>query len=181
MPVRAFEGIHPTIDPTAFVHPDAMVIGDVWIGPESSIWPGVVIRGDVNAIRIGAGTSIQDGSVLHVSRVTARHPQGIPLQIGDRVIVGHHVNLHACTLQDDCMIGIGAIVLDGAVVESGAMVGAGSLVPPGKRLTAGQLWIGAPAKALRPLTPEEREAMAATVDSYRTLSTRHARSLRETI
>ncbi|GAB0058726.1 Protein YrdA [Candidatus Magnetaquicoccaceae bacterium FCR-1] len=177
MPIRPFEGIFPTIDPTAFVHPDAVVIGDVVIGAESSIWPGAIVRGDVNPIRIGARSNIQDGSVLHVNRATARYPNGVPLIIGDDVIVGHNVNLHACTLEHGCMIGIGAIVLDGAVIESGSMVGAGSLVAPHKRVAAGQLWMGSPAKALRDLTPEERESMRLTVESYRTLARRHAESL----
>ncbi|MBF0627368.1 MAG: gamma carbonic anhydrase family protein [Magnetococcales bacterium] len=174
MPIHPFEGIVPIIDPTAFVHPDAVVIGDVQIGPESSVWPGAVIRGDVNPIRIGARSNIQDGSILHVSRATPQRPNGIPLLIGDDVIVGHHVNLHACTLQDHSMIGIGAIVLDGAVVEHSAMVGAGSLVAPGKRVTAGELWIGSPAKSLRPLSPEELEGIRATVESYRQLAKRYA-------
>ncbi|MBF0163455.1 MAG: gamma carbonic anhydrase family protein [Magnetococcales bacterium] len=178
MPIRPFEGILPTIHPTAFVHPDAVVIGDVVIGAESSIWPGAIVRGDVNPIRIGARCNIQDGSVLHVNRATTRYPSGVPLIIGDDVIVGHHVNLHACTLEHGCMIGIGAIVLDGAVVEAGAMVGAGSLVAPHKRVGGGQLWIGSPAKSLRELTPEERESMRLTVESYRHLARRHAESLR---
>ncbi|MBF0189740.1 MAG: gamma carbonic anhydrase family protein [Magnetococcales bacterium] len=177
MPLHPFEGILPQIDPSAFVHPDAVVIGDVQIGPESSVWPGAIIRGDVNPIRIGAWSNIQDGSILHVSRPTPSRPNGIPLIIGDRVIVGHHVNLHACQLMDDCMIGIGAIVLDGAVVESTAMVGAGSLIPPGKRVTAGTLWIGSPAKPLRPLSPEEQDAMRATMESYRGLGRRYKKSI----
>ncbi|MEO5347778.1 MAG: gamma carbonic anhydrase family protein [Magnetococcus sp. YQC-9] len=176
MPIRPFEGILPSIDPTAYVHPDAVVIGDVVIGAESSVWPGAIIRGDVNPIRIGARSNIQDGSVLHVNRATKRYPNGVPLIIGDDVIIGHHVNLHACTLEDGSFIGIGAIVLDGAVVEAGAMVGAASLVAPGKRVAAGELWIGSPAKSLRPLTPDEQESMRATVASYCQLARRHAAS-----
>ncbi|MBF0179606.1 MAG: gamma carbonic anhydrase family protein [Magnetococcales bacterium] len=174
MPIHPFEGIFPTIDPTAFVHPDAVVIGDVHIGPRSSIWPGVVIRGDVNAIRIGADTNIQDGAILHVTRATEKHPNGIPLRIGDRVIIGHRVVLHACDLRDDCMIGMGAIVLDGAIVESEAMVGAGALVAPGKTVPARELWFGAPAKPLRALAGEEIAAMRATAENYHALAKRHA-------
>ncbi|NGZ05437.1 MAG: gamma carbonic anhydrase family protein [Magnetococcales bacterium] len=177
MPIRPFEGIWPTIDPTAFVHPDAVVIGDVHIGAYSSIWPGAVVRGDVNPIRIGCGSNIQDGSILHVNRPTPPRPEGIPLIIGNDVLVGHHVNLHACTLRDRCMIGIGAIVLDGATVEENAMVGAGALVAPFKTVKAGELWVGSPAKSVRLLSQEEREAIQATVISYQELARRHARNV----
>ncbi|MBF0293883.1 MAG: gamma carbonic anhydrase family protein [Magnetococcales bacterium] len=173
MPIHSFEGIFPTIDPSAFVHPDAVVIGDVHIGPRASIWPGVVIRGDVNAIRIGADSNVQDGSILHVTRATDKHPQGIPLRIGNGVIIGHRVVLHACDLHNGCMIGMGAIVLDGAVVESEAMVGAGALVAPGKTVPSRELWFGTPAKLLRALSGEEIAAMRATVENYHALAKRH--------
>ncbi|MEO5362215.1 MAG: gamma carbonic anhydrase family protein [Magnetococcus sp. DMHC-8] len=166
MPVYPYRGVMPSIDPTAFVHPDAVVIGDVHIGAGSSLWPGVVIRGDVNRVRIGARTNIQDGSVLHVTRPTADHPEGIPLLIGDEVTIGHQVTLHACHLHDRSMVAIGAIVLDGAVVEEQAMVGAGSLVTPGKRVAAGELWMGSPARPVRVLDERARLAMAATNANY---------------
>lgn len=177
MPIYPFAGITPTIDPTAFVHPDAVVIGDVWIGPDSSIWPGAVIRGDVNFIRIGRGTNIQDGAILHVSRATDKKPDGLPLRIHDHVIIGHNVTLHACTLQTGCMVGMGAIVLDGAIVEENAMVGAGGLVPPGKTIGTGELWVGAPAKRLRMLSQDEINDLQATALHYQQLAKRHAAAL----
>ncbi|MBF0428336.1 MAG: gamma carbonic anhydrase family protein [Magnetococcales bacterium] len=177
MPVYPFGGIIPTIDPTAFVHPDAIVIGNVHIGPGSSVWPGAVIRGDVHFIHIGAGTNVQDGAVLHVSRATALKPDGLPLRIGDNVVIGHNVTLHACTIGNDCMIGIGAIVLDGAVVEASAILGAGAMLPPGKTVITKELWVGAPAKRLRELSPEEIQAIEATAESYRQLAKSYAIAL----
>jgi len=137
------------------VHPRATVIGEVVLGGNSSVWPGAVIRGDVNSIHIGADTNIQDNSVLHVSHKTAADPVGGPLVIGDRVTVGHSVILHACTIEDECLIGMGSIVLDKAVVKKHVLLGAGSLVPEGKILESGHLYLGRPAKAVRPLTAEE--------------------------
>ncbi len=124
----------PNIDPSAFVAPGAAVVGDVTIGSEAIIWYGCVLRGDDHWIRVGPRTSVQDGTVIHVSLETH------PTDIGADVVIGHGVRLHGCTLQDRCLIGIGAIVLDGAVVESGAFVAAGALVAPGKRVPGGELW-----------------------------------------
>ncbi|WP_130471128.1 gamma carbonic anhydrase family protein [Candidatus Magnetaquicoccus inordinatus] len=166
MPVEPYRDIWPSIDPTAYVHPSAVIIGDVHIGANCSIWPGVVIRGDVNYIRIGARSNVQDGSILHVTRVTEEHPQGIPLLIDEDVTIGHQVSLHACHLRARSMVGIGAIVLDGVVVEEEAMVGAGSLVAPGKRVGAGELWLGSPAKMVRILDERARRAIAATTENY---------------
>lgn len=166
MPIYPYQGVFPTIDPTAFVHPDAVIIGDVHIGPHSSVWPGVVIRGDVHYIRIGARTNIQDGSILHVTRPTVDNPEGVPLLIGDEVTIGHQVSLHACQLKDRSMVGIGAIVLDRVVVEEQAMVGASSLVTPGKRVPAGELWMGSPARSVRVLDDRALQAMAATNANY---------------
>lgn len=166
MPIYPYQQVVPTIDPTAYVHPDAVIMGDVHIGAYSSIWPGVVIRGDVNFIRIGARTSVQDGSILHVTRPSEDNPDGSPLLIGDEVIIGHQVSLHACHLKDRSMVGIGAIVLDRVVVEEQAMVGAGSLVTPGKRVPAQALWMGSPARMVRNLTPKALAEMAATVTNY---------------
>ncbi|MBF0400960.1 MAG: gamma carbonic anhydrase family protein [Magnetococcales bacterium] len=166
MPIYPYQGIFPTIDPTAFVHPDAVVIGDVHIGAYSSIWPGVIIRGDVHYIRIGERTNIQDGSVLHVARPTPENPAGIPLLIGDEVTIGHQVSLHACHLHNRSMVGIAAVVLDGVIVEEQAMIGAGSLVTPGKRVPAGELWMGSPARSVRILDDRARQAIAATNSNY---------------
>jgi len=155
MPIRPYEDKIPEIHPTTYVDETALVIGDVRIGEDSSIWPMTVVRGDVHRIEIGARTNIQDGSVLHVTHDSVFKPGGSPLIIGDDVTVGHGVVLHACTLEKYCLIGIGTVVLDGAIVREKAMIGAGSLVTPGKELTGGYLWVGRPAKRLRVLTEQE--------------------------
>jgi gamma-carbonic anhydrase len=177
VPIYSFANIQPQIDPTAFIHPDAVIIGDVTIGSHSSVWPGVVIRGDVNKIIIGAETNIQDGSILHVNRPTEKEPEGVPLIIGDRVLIGHQVTLHACRIESEGMVGVGAIVLDRAIVGERAMLGAGSLLPPGKSMEAETLWFGSPAKYIRPRSQEEIAATAKTITSYTTLASRHQESL----
>ena len=174
MPIYAYRDQVPRIHETAFIHPDAVVIGDVEIGAHCSLWPGVVVRGDVNSIRIGERVNIQDGTILHVSRPTADNPAGHPLVIGNGVNIGHHVTLHACTVEDECMIGIGAIVLDGAVIRRGAMLAAGSLVPPGKTVAAGELWMGNPARSVRPLTDAERERFRTINEGYAALGREHS-------
>lgn len=131
------------------------MIGEVEIGEDSSIWPSTVIRGDVNHIRIGKRTNIQDSSVLHVTRKTEARPEGHPCIVGDDVTVGHKVLLHGCTLQNLCLVGMGAIILDGAVIPPMTLVGAGSLVPPGKQLESGFLWLGSPVRKVRPLNEKE--------------------------
>ena len=139
-----------------------------------SVWPTVVIRGDVNFIRIGAESNIQDGSVLHVTHRSAMNPEGFPLIIGRGVTVGHKVVLHGCTLGDHCLIGIGAIVMDGAVIEDRVILGAGSLVAPGKRLVSGHLYLGSPARQIRPLREEEIQSLAYSKDGYVRLMARYA-------
>lgn len=151
--VLPWQGVWPKIDETAFVAPNACVIGDVEIGAESSIWFNVTIRGDVNSIRIGARSNIQDGSVIHVTR--AKHET----VIGDDVLVGHMAVIHGCRLESGAFVGMGATVMDAAVVEGGAMVAAGALVSPGKVVKSGQLWAGTPAKYIRDLTPEELDSL----------------------
>ncbi len=161
--IRPFGGVWPAIDDSAFIAPGAVVIGDVVIGPQSSIWYGVVVRGDDHAIRIGARTNIQDGTIIHVfndGRST------FPTEIGDDVIVGHGAKLHGCRLDNGCLIGIGAIVLDGAVIERQALVAAGSVVAPGKVVPEGQLWAGNPARYKRDLTDEERGYLGWNVGHY---------------
>lgn len=150
-----------------------LVIGDVHIGARSSIWPGVVVRGDINRIRIGRETNIQDGCILHNSHDGPFMPGGSPLIIGDRVTVGHKAVLHGCEIHDECLIGMGAIVMDKAVVESGVMVGAGSLVPPGKTLASGYLYTGSPVRQARPLTDREKEYFAYSAGYYVKLAQRH--------
>lgn len=171
MTIRSFNGISPSIAPTAYVDETALVVGDVTIGDDASLWPMAVARGDVHAIIIGRRTNIQDGSVLHVTQDNSFNPGGYPLHIGDDVTVGHNVTLHACTIEDLCLIGMGSTVLDGAVIHSRAMVGAGSLVTPGKELEGGYLYLGSPAKKARPLTEEEL--------SYLTYSSRHYAALKD--
>lgn len=158
--IRAFRNIMPTIAPDVFIAEGAVVIGDVHIGEQSNVWFGCVIRGDVNIIRIGARTNIQDGTVIHVTRKTG------PTIIGSGVTIGHSVLLHACTLEDDCFIGMHSTVMDGAVVESGAWVGAGAVVTPGKRIPKGQIWAGNPARYLRDIKPEEKAFIPISSANY---------------
>lgn len=153
--IAAYQGIAPHLADGVFVHDSAYIIGDVVVGARSSIWCGTVIRGDVNRIRIGAETNIQDLSVLHVSHKSTARPEGAPLQIGDRVTVGHRVILHGCEIGDECLIGMGSIIMDHAVLEPQVLLGAGSLVPEGKRLKSGYLYLGSPVRELRPLTADE--------------------------
>ena len=168
MALRSFQGKHPEVASTAFVEESAQLIGRVEVGPESSIWFNAVARGDINAIRIGARTNIQDLCCLHVTRV-------FPVTVGDRVTVGHSVTLHGCTIGDDCLIGMGATVLDGARIGSGCLIGAGALVVPGTEVPAGSLVVGAPAKVKRPVTAQERELIARSVESYIQLVAEYAR------
>lgn len=154
-PIASFRGVRPQLAPGAWVHPRATVIGEVSLGRDASAWPGAVIRGDVNSIAVGEATNIQDNSVLHVSHKTPANPKGGPLVIGARVTVGHTVILHACTIEDECLIGMGSIILDRAVIQKHVLLGAGSLVPEGKVLESGNLYLGRPAKLVRALTDEE--------------------------
>jgi len=154
--IRAYKGISPTIGNDVFIDPAAVVIGDVHLGDDSSVWPCAVIRGDMHRIRIGARTSVQDGSVLHITHAGQFNEQGYPLTIGDDVTIGHSVNLHGCTVGDRVLIGIGSIVLDGATIENDVVLGAGSLVPPGKTLASGFLYMGSPCQSIRPLKDAER-------------------------
>jgi len=153
--VQSFNNHTPRIADYVYIHQTASIIGDVHIGPDCSIWPGAVIRGDVNSIRIGAGTNIQDLSVLHVNHKSSEDPIGAPLIIGNNVTIGHTVILHGCTIEDECLIGMGSIVMDKAVLQKHVLLAAGSLVPEGKVLESGYLYVGSPARRMRPLTEEE--------------------------
>lgn len=164
--IAPYQGVSPRLGADTYVHPSAQIIGDVVIGDNASVWCGAVVRGDVNGIRIGAETNIQDLSVLHVSHKAAANPAGAPLVIGSRVTVGHRVILHGCEIGDECLIGMGAIVMDGAVLEPHVLLGAGALVPEGKRLAGGHLYLGSPAKAVRPLRPEEIAYFAYSAAHY---------------
>ena len=179
MTVQTFEDQTPRIHPSAYIADSALVLGDVEVGAGSSLWPMTVARGDIHRIRIGARSNIQDGSVLHVTHDGEHAPGGFALEVGDEVTVGHRVILHGCILEDRCLIGMGAIVMDGARVGSGAMVGAGALVAPGKALEGGHLWLGSPARRVRPLTAREQEYLAYSAAYYVALARRHAGSSTE--
>lgn len=171
--IRPFGGNRPAIDSGVWIDPTALVIGNVAIGRDSSVWPMAVVRGDVHRIRIGSASNIQDGAVLHVSHDSPYLPGGRPLQIGDGVTVGHQAVLHACEVGDYCLVGIGARVLDGAVLESKTLLGAGALVPPGKRLEGGHLWVGAPVRKVRGLTDKELEYLEYSAAHYVKLARQH--------
>jgi len=175
MTIRTFEGITPTLAESAYIDDAALVIGDVTIGEDASLWPMVVARGDVQTITIGERTNIQDGSVLHVTGNNQFTPGGYALTIGDDVTVGHGAILHACTIGNLCLIGMGATVLDGAVVPERSMVGAGALVPPGKQLESGYLYVGSPVRQVRPLKQSELDYLAYSSRHYVELKNRHSR------
>ena len=156
----SLDGITPKIHPTAYVHSSATVIGDVEIGANSSVWFGVVIRGDVDAIQIGSRTNIQDNSTIHVTAGTW------PTNLGDEVTIGHGVLLHGCTVGDRSLIGIGAIILDGVQIGDDCMVGAGALVTPRTILEPGYLMLGSPARAVRRLSDAERQHLVQSADGY---------------
>jgi gamma-carbonic anhydrase len=168
--ILPFKGAVPRIEEGVFIAPNAAVIGDVEIGRESGIWYSVTLRGDVAGIRIGAKTNIQDGTVIHTASGDVGSGEKRGTSIGDGVTVGHCAVLHACTLEDGSFVGMGAVVLDGAVIESGAMVAAGALIGPNKRVAAGELWAGVPARCIRRLSPEEGEAIKISADHYVSLT-----------
>ncbi|WP_239482252.1 gamma carbonic anhydrase family protein [Pseudomonas insulae] len=165
--------MRPQLGARVFVDSSAVVIGDVQLGEDSSVWPLTVIRGDMHRIRIGARTSVQDGSVLHITHAGPFNPDGFPLTIGDEVTIGHQVTLHGCTLGNRILVGMGSIVMDGAVVEDEVVIGAGSLVPPGKRLESGFLYVGRPVSQARPLTDKERAFFSYSAGNYVKLKDLH--------
>ena len=167
MHIRPYKGILPTLGARSYVDPAATVIGDVVLGDDVSIWPGTIVRGDVNFIRVGARTNIQDGTVVHVSH-DGPHAKlgGFATVIGEDVTIGHKAIIHACRIEDAVLIGMGAIVLDGAVVKKHGFVGAGALVPPGKVVGEGELWLGNPAKKVRMLSDAEIEALYYSAGHY---------------
>ena len=174
MNLRPFETILPTIGQRVFVDPAAIVIGDVVIGDDSSIWPGTVIRGDVNYIRVGARTNIQDGTIVHVSHDGPYgNPGGFATIIGDDVTIGHGAIVHACIIEDACLIGMGSTVLDGAIVRKHGFVGAGALIPPGKTVGSGELWLGNPAKCVRKLSDKDIEQLYYSAQHYVRLKDRY--------
>ncbi len=166
MPISNFLDTSPVLGACVYLHPSCQVIGDVKIGDDSSVWCNTVLRGDVNRIVIGRGTNVQDLTMGHVSHKTEAKPEGSPLIIGDYVTVGHSVVLHGCTIGNECLIGIGSIILDDVVIPDRVMIGAGSLVSPGKVLESGMLYMGTPAKPVRPLTEKEIAHLRYSAEHY---------------
>ena len=166
MTIRSYKGITPTYDNSVYIDESSVLVGDITLGKDSSVWPLVAARGDVNYICIGERTNIQDGSVLHLTRASKSNPDGYPLIIGDDVTVGHKVMLHGCQLGNRILVGMGAIVMDNAIVEDDVIIGGGSLVPPNKRLESGYLYVGSPVKQARPLTEQERAFLKISADNY---------------
>ena len=171
-PVYALDGVVPTIAPDAFIAPNAAVIGDVVIGAESGIWFSCLVRGDMNIIRIGARTNLQDGTIVHVDS------GGLATHIGDDVTIGHGSIIHACTLKNRAFVGNGAIVLDGAVIEEDGFLGAGALLTPGKVIGRNELWAGIPARLVRVMGDEERRRYDRNSETYRQLAARFRAGLR---
>jgi carbonic anhydrase/acetyltransferase-like protein (isoleucine patch superfamily) len=164
--IRSYLGTAPTLGARVFIDPTAVIIGRVTVGDDSSVWPTTVLRGDVQSISIGARTSIQDGSVLHVTSPNPAYPQGIPLIVGDDVTVGHRVTLHACTIQNFCLIGMGSIVLDAVHIAEFVIVGAGSVVTPRSKLTTRGLYLGNPARRIRDLNDSDLEMIKHSARHY---------------
>ena len=174
--IVSFEGKAPVIHPTAFIAPGCCIIGDVEIGANASIWYNCVLRGDVNPIRIGVGTNIQEGTVIHCDGPKPGRP-GFPTLIGREVLVGHMALIHGTTLHDHCFVGLGSVAMDGCEIESGAMLAAGALLTPGKNIRSGQLWAGRPAKFMRDLTSAEEIGNKMAVAHYQALASRHREAL----
>lgn len=170
--ILPFEGHSPAIAATAFVASGAQVIGDVVLGDEASVWYNCVLRGDVNGIRVGARTNIQDGSVIHV---TTRLHETI---IGADCLIGHLAMIHGCCLHDRSFVGLGSIVMDGCEIESEGMLAAGAMLTPGKRIGTGEMWAGRPARLVRMLRPDEIARHAEGVAGYVELARRHAEAIR---
>ncbi|ABU60639.1 gamma carbonic anhydrase family protein [Francisella tularensis] len=164
--IRSFNDKYPKVADSAYVDESAAVIGDVILKEDSSIWSQVSVRGDLLTITIGKGTNIQDCSTLHTTEYPKDSGQGFALTIGDYVTVGHGVVLHGCEIKNNCLIGMGSIVLDGAVVEPWVFLGAGSLVPPGKTLESGYMYLGSPAKKVRPISEHERQIIKENAEHY---------------
>ena len=174
MAIRSFQGIVPTLGERVYVDAAATVIGDVVLGEDASVWPGTVIRGDVNFVRIGARTNVQDGTIIHVTHDGPYgKPGGFATVIGADVTIGHAAVVHACVIEDACLIGMGSTVLDGAVVRKHGFVGAGAVVAPGKVVGEGELWLGNPARCVRVLSDKEIEQLYYSAQHYVRLKDRY--------
>jgi carbonic anhydrase/acetyltransferase-like protein (isoleucine patch superfamily) len=177
MAIRNFNSYTPAIEQSAFIDPSALVIGNVRIGQDSSVWPFAVIRGDIHTINIGARTNIQDGSVIHVTHDGPYSPGGFSTSVGDDVTVGHKVLLHGCVIHDRVLVGMGTVIMDGAVIENEVIIGGGSLVPPGKRLESGYLYVGSPVRQIRKLNAEEIGFFSYSAERYVELKDQHKKNL----
>lgn len=173
MTERKYLAATPQIGNRVWIDPDATVIGDVRLADDASIWPHTVLRGDVNSITVGARTNVQDGTIGHVTHDGPYSPGGLPLVLGEDITVGHGAILHACTVGDRCLIGMGSLILDGAVIEDDVMLAAGSLVSPGKRLESGWLYRGRPAEPVRKLSEKELEMLRYSAAHYVRLKDRY--------
>lgn len=167
--IRTFDGHTPEVHPTAFVHERAEVIGKVRLGPRVSVWPGAVLRGDIEEISLGEGSNVQDNAVIHTDH-------GIPTRVGAGVTIGHGAILHGCTVGDNALVGMGSILLNGSVLEGECLLGAGALLAPGAKIPKGHLALGSPARSVRPLKPEEVDAIRKNGQHYLDYADRHRAS-----
>lgn len=177
--IRPYQKYTPALGHKVFIDPSALLIGDVTLGDDSSVWPMVVIRGDMHRITIGQRTSIQDGSVLHITHAGPYNPEGYPLTVGDDVTVGHKALLHGCTIGNRILIGMGAIVMDGAIIEDEVVLAAGSLVSPGKRLESGYMYRGSPARKIRAISENEKSFFQYSANNYVKLKDLHLNDLEQ--
>jgi len=175
--LRNFQGLNPKLGERVLIDPSAVVLGDVELGDDVSVWPQVAIRGDMHRIRVGARTSVQDGCVLHITHAGPFNPEGWPLLIGEDVTIGHNATLHGCTIGDRVLVGMGAIVMDGAAVENEVVIAAGALVTPGKTLQSGHLYAGSPAREVRALSDSELEYFCYSASNYVRLKEQHLAEL----
>jgi carbonic anhydrase/acetyltransferase-like protein (isoleucine patch superfamily) len=175
--LRSFRGKSPETGQRVLIDPSAVVLGDVSLGDDVSVWPQAAIRGDMHCITIGARTSVQDGCVLHITHAGPYNPDGWPLHIGCDVTIGHNATLHGCTIGDRVLVGMGATVMDGAVVEDDVVIAAGALVTPGKRLRSGHLYVGSPAKEARKLSEKEMTYFTYSAHNYVKLKDLHITEL----
>lgn len=175
--LRSFNGHTPKIGERVLIDPSAVVLGEVTLGDDVSVWPCTVVRGDMHRITIGARTSVQDGSVLHITHASDYNPGGWPLTIGSEVTVGHKATLHGCTIGDRVLVGMGAVIMDGAEVQSEVVIAAGALVTPGKVLESGYLYGGSPVRQMRPLREREFSFFSYSADNYVRLKDQHIAEL----
>ncbi|WP_114418714.1 gamma carbonic anhydrase family protein [Marinospirillum perlucidum] len=173
MTIRKYQGYTPQLGARVFVDPTAVVLGDVELGDDVSVWPQAVIRGDMHRIRIGRGTSVQDGSVLHITHASDFNPGGYPLIIGEEVTIGHKAVLHGCTLGNRILVGMSATIMDGVTVEDEVIIAAGALVTPGKTLKSGYVYAGSPARQVREISGKERRFFSYSAANYVALKDKH--------